>query len=271
MNKGVLVAFAGIALITFSCGCEKMQGSISHRENSYAKLVIASDNYEPFTYLDDNGNFAGIDVEIAREACKRLGYEPTFKQINWEEKDKLLEDGKIDCIWGSFSMTGREEQYLWAGPYLSSRQVVMVRSDSGIEKLDDLKGKKISVIISSKPEEIFLNQKDKSIPRLKDIFSFSTMDEAVVALRKRYVDGVSGHESALSRYEKNEPGQYRILSPEILSAKLGVAFKKKGNKVLADALTKVLNEMKKDGTTRDIVEKYGLDANKIVGETDETE
>lgn len=66
-----------------------------------------------------------------------------------------MENGTIDCIWGSFSMDGREEEYQWAGPYLYSRQVVAVHSDSDIRTLQDLAGKVVAVQSTTKPEELF--------------------------------------------------------------------------------------------------------------------
>ena len=42
--------------------------------NDLKPLIIGSDNYVPYSYLDSDGNFTGIDVEIAREACRRMGY-----------------------------------------------------------------------------------------------------------------------------------------------------------------------------------------------------
>ena len=41
-------------------------------------------------------------------------------------KIKTLENKEIDCLWGCFSMDGRENDYKWAGPYMVSRQVVAV-------------------------------------------------------------------------------------------------------------------------------------------------
>ena len=38
------------------------------------ELVIGSDDYAPYFFCDENGEFAGIDVEIAREVCKIMGY-----------------------------------------------------------------------------------------------------------------------------------------------------------------------------------------------------
>ena len=78
-----------------------------------------------------------------------------FKLINWEDKKELLESGEIDCIWGSFSMDGREEEYQWAGPYMTSYQVIAVRTDSDIYSLQDLEGKTVAVQSTTKPEELF--------------------------------------------------------------------------------------------------------------------
>ena len=124
--------------------------------NDLKPLIIGSDNYVPYSYLDSDGNFTGIDVEIAREACRRMGYTPVFKQIVWDNKDIYLKEGAVDCLWGCFTMTGREDKYNWAGPYMYSRQIVVVNKDSGIEKLADLNGKRVAVQVTSKPEYILM-------------------------------------------------------------------------------------------------------------------
>ena len=69
-------------------------------------IIIGSDEYEPYNFNDKNGNPAGIDVEIASEAFLRMGYKAQFKNIVWDEKDEMLTDGKVDCLWGCFSMNG---------------------------------------------------------------------------------------------------------------------------------------------------------------------
>ena len=54
------------------------------------KIVVGCDDYTPFGYMDVNGNQTGIDVELATEAFHRMGYEPDFTFINWEEKKDLF-------------------------------------------------------------------------------------------------------------------------------------------------------------------------------------
>lgn len=237
------------------CGCGQQE-----QDEPLPKLVIGSDNYEPYFYLDEDGAFAGIDVEIATEACRRMGYEPEFQKIQWQNKDVLLVQGVVDCLWGSFSMDGRENRYQWAGPYMYSRQVVVVRDDSGIYELSDLNGMRIAVQNSSKPEELFLNHQVDGVERVQSVYSFASMDEVFAALNKGYVEAGAGHETAYRSFMSNHADTYRVLEQELLRVGLGVAFSNEDGRDLAEQLDAVLAEMKEDGTVADILTGYGLDA-----------
>ena len=74
-----------------------------------------------------------------------MGYKAQFVTIDWVDKKELVENGTVDCLWGSFSIDGREDEYRWAGPYMVSRQVVAVMPGSDIETLADLAGKTVAV------------------------------------------------------------------------------------------------------------------------------
>ena len=76
-------------------------------------LVIGSDEYEPYNYVGADGTRQGVDVELATEALRRMGYTAQFQHIVWENKNEYLENGIVDCLWGSFSMNGREDNYTW--------------------------------------------------------------------------------------------------------------------------------------------------------------
>lgn len=144
----LLAAAAAVSSLT-SCGEEEA------KDSGLAQIVVGSDSYPPYIYLNNDGVPTGIDVEIATEAFRRMGYAARFETINWEQKTNLVESGAIDCIWGCFSMDGREEVYRWAGPYMVSRQVVAVDADSSIRSLSDLAGKTVAVQSTGKPERSF--------------------------------------------------------------------------------------------------------------------
>lgn len=175
--------------------------------------------------------------------------------------------GSVDCLWGSFTMNGREDEYQWAGPYLYSRQVIAVRTDSKIRNISDLAGKRVAVQATTKPEEVLLERSDPRVPEVDMVYSLSGMDEIYASLRKGYVDAITGHESALERFVGNAPDMYAILDESLYISELGVAFKNDTHQDLAKKMTQILKEMQDDGTLRDMVEKYGLDAEKALGVT----
>lgn len=243
MRKFVTVVLALFIL----CACNTVK-----KDNSKGEVVIGSDQFEPFSYLE-NGEMKGIDVDIAKEAFKRMGYTPVFKRIEWQNKDEYLRKGEIDCLWGGFSMNDREDLYAWVGPYLFSNQVVMVKKDSDICSLVDLKDKLVAVQATSKAEWAFENNEELS--DIRYLYTFSTINEVFISLQRAYVDAVAGHELALRALIRGSD-DYRFLDENVLTSKLGVAFKKDYDQSFLTLLANTLHEMRNDGTIKEIVDSY---------------
>ena len=227
-------------------------------------IVVGCDDYEPYSYIEADGNYSGIDVELAEEAFRRMGYEPQFQLIHWEEKDELLNSGTVDCLWSCFTMTDREKLYRWAGPYLYSRHVVLVRADSDIYTLADLEGCRVGVQATTKPESILLQRTDPRIPEIGQLYSCSSLAELHALLRKGYVDAIASHEESLTLLSEDKTDSYRVLDESLFTSELGVAFERGTHEELASQLTATLHEMKTDGTIDDIVTRYGLDPQQAV-------
>ena len=268
-RKGIIKIFAVISAAIFAtlfmfssgaCGAEKGGEEADDR----LTVRIGSDDYSPFFYRNESGDFAGIDVELATEACKRIGRKAVFIEIEWSEKDVRLGKGEVDCLWGCFSMTGREEKYAWAGPYMKSRQVLAVRADSGINVFADLKGKSVAMQATSKADEIFSSGKDERIPELSRIFCFTNFENIFAALKNGFADAIAGHETALKERMKNSTGKYRILEETLLSVELGVAFRIGGGEELAALISKALVVMKNDGFTASVHKRYGLNPDEVM-------
>ncbi|MBU5478401.1 ABC transporter substrate-binding protein [Eubacterium sp. MSJ-13] len=248
-----------VAAVIFT-GCSKRGDT--KEESEYKKIIVGSDRYEPYVYRDDDGKFTGVDVEIAKKALNKMGYEPEFKEITWEKKKEYLNSGEVDCLWGCFSMNGRENEYKWAGPYLYSSQSVVVRTGSNIQKVSDLAGKKVAVKESTKAEEYLLYPASDKVPDVGQVYAFSNMNEVYASLRKNYVDAICGHESALNVLVKSAPSEYRILNESLFSSKVGVAFAKDYPSGFVDELSRTLEKIRKDGTAAEILKKYGLNVEK---------
>ena len=231
-------------------------GGTNAKNSDLPQILIGSDTYPPYIYLNNDGTPAGIDVEIATEAFRRMGYAARFEVIDWEQKTALVESGAIDCIWGCFSMQGRETLYRWAGPYMVSRQVVAVNADSSIQSLSDLAGKTVMVQSTSKPEGIFLSGSDPRIPQTVEVFSIEDRSVQYAMLACGYVDAIAAHETAILQYMKDSNAAFRILEEPLLVTGLGVAFAKNDSRGLDLQLNDTFAQMREDGTLERIVGKY---------------
>ena len=231
-------------------------GGTDAKNSDLPQILIGSDTYPPYIYLNNDGTPAGIDVEIATEAFRRMGYAARFEVIDWEQKTALVESGAIDCIWGCFSMQGRETLYRWAGPYMVSRQVVAVNADSSIQSLSDLAGKTVMVQSTSKPESIFLSGSDPRIPQTVEVFSIEDRSVQYAMLACGYVDAIAAHETAILQYMKDNYAVFRILEEPLLVTGLGVAFAKNDSRGLDHQLNDTFAQMREDGTLERIVGKY---------------
>ena len=250
----VLGAVCCLALALGSCGGQTETETAAH--SNLPVILVGSDNYPPFHYEDANGQPTGIDVDLAKEAFRRMGYQAVFVTIDWEDKKDLVERGEIDCIWGSFSSDGREDQYLWTEPYLYSRQVVAVRQDSDIQTLADLAGKRVAVQSTTKPEELFLAHTDPRIPRVAEVFSLQDRELIYPYLSKGYADALAAHETAILQCMSDYSLDYRILDEPLLTVGLGVAFARTDQRGLDKELSRTFEEMRADGSLEQIVGRY---------------
>ena len=258
-----LVGAFGVAMVGCSGSSDSAkkaspeEASVSQtKDDSLKTLNVGSDLYPPFVNNDEYGNIVGLDVEILTEALARIGYKPNYQLIDWEKKKELLASGELDCVMGSFTMTGREDEYRWAGPYLASRQVVAVNPESDIYTLADLEDKVVAVQSTTKPEGILLNRPTENIPQIKELYSFSDRLYLNPALVEGLVDAIAAHESSLLTYEKDYGVTYRILNEPLLEVGLGTAFDINDTRGIDVKLTRAYQDMLADGTMERLVSKY---------------
>lgn len=273
----IWLLLATVLAVAFLASCGKREDDVIRlslvdlqnektEDSGLPKLKIGCTIVEPYFYVGEDGNYTGIDEEIAEEACRRLGYEPVFTKLTWGEQDSLLNDGTVDCMWSCFAMDGREMQYQWAGPYLYSQEVVVVAADSEIQTLSDLAGKDIAVRVASRAEDYFMKQATPNVPDVGRILTYNNMEDAFTAFGKGYTDAVAEHKMALKTFTDEHSELYRYLEPSFRSTKIGVAFSRDYDSEFVEKLEETLNEMNQDGTIPAIAARYGLEEEDLVRE-----
>ncbi|MDU2063609.1 MAG: amino acid ABC transporter substrate-binding protein [Sporomusaceae bacterium] len=221
------------------------------------KIVIGlDDSFPPMGFKDEKNNIVGFDVDMAKEAAKRLGIEVEFKPIDWSSKEAELNGKRIDALWNGMNITEeRKKNMLFSDPYMDSKQLIFVMAGSPIKSAADLAGKVVGVQQSSIGEEaVTKDQKLKS--SLKDFKTYSDCIAAFMDLKTGRLDAVVTDEILGRYYMSKEPGKYiAIEQPLGEIGTYGVGFRKEDQE-LRDKVQAVLNEMKKDGTSATISKKW---------------
>ena len=240
-----------VLLITFlmissvSAGWFDFLGDDSSTENNETNFVVGYFvEFPPFEYTDDNGEVTGFDLDLAQEVCDRNNWTLVKHQIiDWDTKEAELDSGAIDCIWSGFT-------------YFNNSQVFVVKADSDISSVEDLKGKDIDVEMGSSAIAALENNKD-----LKDdfanIYEITEYDTSFMDLESGTCDAVLG-DCEVMKYiinTKYNEEDYRILETPLSLEQYGVGFSK-NNTELRDQVQKTLNEMYEDGTIDKIAQKY---------------
>lgn len=221
------------------------------------ELRIGVDALKPFFFIDENGDYAGIDAEIAEEACRRAGYRPVFVEVGWSSRAERLSAGDIDCIWNAFVKNGREDAYRWTDSYMQSNLRAIVDAKAPDHDLQTLKGHGgMAVRAGSKIEGVLMA--DADLPSLQ-IYSCGTFEMAETAFVKGYAGALGGHEVVLRQVMNDHPGLYRFLDDTIMTVDLGVAFSKEDDSDRCDKIGAAIDDMKADGTIDTIVSRYDSD------------
>ncbi len=124
--------------------------------------------YKPFSYLDDNGEYAGFDVEVCKAACDILGWDFNVFGVNWDQKLIQLDAKECDCVWSGMTILDsmKKAGYNISAPYYYNTQVLVVAEDSGIESSKDLEGKIVAVQLGTSGETLL----NDDLKELKDTF-----------------------------------------------------------------------------------------------------
>ena len=139
-----------IFLSISSCVPEPTAGNTNSRLNEInnrKQLVCGVSGQLPgFSFVDSNGKYSGLDVDICRAVSAALFDDPNaveFRQLNAKERFTALQTGEVDLLSRNTTWTMSRDTSVglnFAPVVFYDGQGMMVRKNSNITSLNDLKG-----------------------------------------------------------------------------------------------------------------------------------
>ena len=218
-------------------------------------FVVGFDqDFPPYGYVGDDGEFTGFDIECAKALAERLGWEIRLQPIDWDAKDNELDSGAIDCIWNGFTINGREDGYEWTQPYVDNSQVIVVKADSGITDYAGLAGK-VVVAQADSSALAAINDNEELKSSFAELVEVAEYNTAMMDLEQGAVDAVAMDVGVANFQIAGREDEFVILEEVLMAEQYGVGFKL-GNTALRDAVEAEFVKMAEDGTVAEISKTF---------------
>lgn len=235
-------------------------------------LKVATDaNWAPQSFLNDNNEMDGFDVNVAQEVAKRLGVEVEFVTPAWDVITAGRWSGRWDLSIGSMTpITERAKILSFPAVYYYTPAAFVVHKDSSATKVSELNGKKIGATTASVFERYL--QKDltinaEGVPAFEyqvDTNFIKSYEASNVVLDDLRLGNGSRLDGALTSVPtiqaaiKNNYPLKQLGSP-VFFEPLALAIDK-GDQEFNDKLAGIISNMKSDGTLSKLSQKwYGYD------------
>lgn len=229
------------------------------KEKGY--ILIGSSNDAPFSYTDvETGELEGIDIEILKEICSRLGIDDIqMKVIDFSNLLVELNNRNIDMVVDAMYVKDeRLEVAAFTDKWYQEGEAVVIPGSSEIKSKEDLKGK----TIGAQPGTTFYETAQKWLDegKIGALDAYDNQATLMTAVNTGKVDAVVT-DGIVAGYTLSSDSSLdlKLLSPyeAEASGQIGAAVRFE-DKDFLDEVNKCLNDMKEDGTLLTILNDYGL-------------
>ena len=220
--------------------------------------------YPPFSYLDENGEYNGFDVEICKAACDLLGWDFKVFGVNWDQKLVQLDAKECDCVWSGMTILDsmKDAGYVISAPYYDNTQVIMVKEGSDIKSSADLAGKVVAVQLGTSGESLLKGDLADMAATFDELTTCDSFLKCFTELDSNGVDAVFVDKPVAESYAAKNEG-FTIIDENLGAEQYGIAFRADDAELCAsieDAVAKLVE----NGTYAEIAEKYPDIVNNLI-------
>lgn len=247
MQKSALILAASLMFATTACSGESGQTANTPStpaaqatrnrwdavKNRGQLICGVSGEVPGFSFVGTDGKYGGIDVDICRAVAVALFDNPDaveFRNLNSKERFTALQTGEVDILSRNTTWTLSRATSVgldFAPVVFYDGQGIMVRQNSGIKSLADLKDKAICVQSGTTTEQNLADQMRKRGITYKPVV-FEDVNITFATYTQGRCDAITADRSALvsRRTKLPKPAENLILNEVISSEPLAPAVAK---------------------------------------------
>ena len=262
MKKLTVLFILGVFVIStaaFGAFGKKKEDTLARIKREGRFIVGLDDTFAPMGFRDKNGEIVGFDIDLAREAARRMGVDVEFKAVDWDGVIFELKSKKIDMVWNGMTITQeRKKQIAFSDTYYTGEQIVVTRAGSDIDGISDLAGRVVGTQLGS--TSYFALEKNPVFSKVKDIKKYTSNVDALLDLEAGRVeaviiDSMVGRYYATKKETKEGKDIFAFVEESLADEFVGIGIRKEDQN-LVDEINRVLNEMKVDGTFDTVYKKW---------------
>ena len=218
------------------------------------KLIVALEGaWQPWSYHDESDTLVGYDVEVSRAIAEKLGVEPEYVESDWDSLFAGLDAGRFDMVCNGVEVTDeRALTYDFTTPYGYIHTALAVRKGNDeIKTFEDLKGKTTANSLASTYMELAESYG-------ATVQGIDTLEETIQLLAAGRIDATLNADVSFYDYLNVHPdADFKIVAQTEDASHVAIPLRKGDNSAtLLEAVNNAIDELRADGTLKDLSEKY---------------
>ena len=216
-------------------------------------IVGLEGDWAPWSFVDENDELMGFDVEVARAIAEKLGVEAEIIPGEWDGLFAGMDAGRYDMVVNGVEVTPeRTEKYDFSDPYAYIRTALIVRGDNeDIKTFEDLKGKKTANSIAS----TYMNLAEEYGATC---YGVDTLDETLTMVLQGRVDATLNAIVSYTDYLAQHPdANLKVVATTEDASNVAIPMRKGDETAsLLEAVNKAIAELHEEGVLSELSIKY---------------